>query len=150
MSQEVLLIQLASKALAFRVYLTLGNKFLNIQYPFSFPWRNLKIPRSFSKSPRNPQAPSKALWKCREWHWVQGLCSQEDKDFFLLYLHGPSPQMGKEPQLRHNAILAHRKTLQNLICLGFCLFLKQVVFESNATYCQQNLLQLLHPHLHLP
>lgn len=34
---KVLLIQFPSKALAFSAYLALGNKFLNIQHPFSFP-----------------------------------------------------------------------------------------------------------------
>lgn len=88
---KALLIQFPSKALAFSAYLALGNKFLNIQHPFSFPWKNFKIPRSFSKPLENPPALSKALWKSRE---CQLLAVLEDKDLSLLFFHDTSPQVG--------------------------------------------------------
>lgn len=57
----------------------------------------------------------------------------------------PVPKWGKEPWLRHNVMLAHRKRLQELLHLVGWLFLKQVVLDSNEVSCHYNPLQLLHP-----
>lgn len=127
---KVLLIQFPSKALAFSAYLALGNKFLNIQHPFSFPWKNFKIPRSFSKPLRNPPAPSKAVCESRERRGTRTcLCCSSIT---------PLPRWSSDTTPHWLT----GKAYKNCVFGGDCLFLKQVVLGSN-TACQH--FQLLHP-----